>query len=136
MIQTKDPVIYDQRSQRTAIVKINVIPLSPNTEGQMFRVNDCYLTDVEDSVFGMVTIEKSISSKEIFWSNEQINQMEDYLESSHDFSGFTRVEKERKKLQIALFIDTTQTNLLPNGNTIYGLDPSDWEFTAPPPFTI
>jgi hypothetical protein len=42
--------------------------------------------------------------------------------------GLSKTDKEWKKRQIALLIDT-QTNLLPSGTTIYGLQPNDWEFS-------
>lgn len=119
MIQTKFPVICNQRNQRTAIVKVEVRPMLPTSDdGQKFLVVD----------WDMDNLENALSSKEVFWTNEQINQMEDYLEANNDFSLLTRVEKERKKLQLALMIDTA-SNLLPNGKTIYGLTPSDWELS-------
>jgi len=40
----------------------------------------------------------------------------------------TRVQKEVKKIVLGLMLDT-QTNLYPNGKTIYQLNPNDWEFT-------
>lgn len=118
MIQTKLPVVCSQRNQRTTIVKVEVKPLLPSDEGQKFLVIDWYMDNLDSA----------LSSKEVFWTNEQINDMESYLEANNDFSELTRVEKERKKLQLALMIDT-QTNLLPNGKTIYGLTPIDWELS-------
>jgi hypothetical protein len=38
------------------------------------------------------------------------------------------VDRDAKKIQIGLYIDTT-TNLLETGKTIYRLEPTDWELT-------
>ena len=126
MIQTKQAIICDAESQKEAIVKIEIRPMPPNNEGQKFLRVDWDANDAENAIF----------SKEVFWSNEQIDQMEGYLEANYDFSGLTRTEKEKKKLQLALMKTITETNLLPNGKTYYGLTALDWEFTPPPPFPI
>lgn len=126
MIQTKAPIICSAQSQKEAIVKIEIRPLPPVEDGQKFLRIDWDLSDTESALF----------SKEVFWTNEEIDQMETFLESNYDFSGLTRTEKEFKKLQLALMKTITETNLLPSGKTYYGLDPTDWEFTPPPPFPI
>jgi len=126
MIQTKQAVICDAESQKEAIVKIEIRPLPPQNDGQKFLRIDWDINDLENALF----------SKEVFWSNEQIDQMEGYLEANYDFIGLTRTEKEKKKLQLALMITITQTNLLPSGKTYYGVEPTGWEFTPPPPFPI
>lgn len=123
MIQTKLPVIYDQRSQKEGIVKLEIRPLLPTTEngieGQKFLVIDW---DVEN-------LENAIYSREVFWTNDEINEMESYLVANNDFSGMSRVYKEKKKLQLALFIDVT-TKLRANGKTLYGLTALDWELST------
>lgn len=127
MIQTKFPVVFSQRNQKQTIVKIEVRPSTVLAQGQKYLVIDWDINNYDSDLEKIVPI--AISSKEITYTDDQINQIEDYLEANHDFSGLTRVEKERKKLQLALMIDTTQTNLLPSGKTIYGLNPEDWEFS-------
>lgn len=119
MIQSKIPIEYGARNEKTGIIKIEVRKAeSPRTDGEEYLVIDWELENTGDAYF----------SKKVFWPNEQINQVNEYLEATNDFSGLTRVEVERKKLQLALMLDT-QTNLLPSGKTIYGLNPIDWEFS-------
>lgn len=117
MIQTKTAVEYGARSERFGIIKVEVRPDEIIPEGQYYLVVD-WDVDRNEAQF----------SKRVFWTNEQINNMEAYLEENYDFSRMTRIEKERRKLQLALMIDT-QTNLLTSGKTIYGLTPNDWEFS-------
>lgn len=119
MIQTKTPIVYGDRSENTGIIKVEVRPLAATVDGCKFLVADWDTTSESlDPIF----------SKEIFYSNERIDQIDAYLESTNDFSAMTKSEKELKKLQLALMLDT-QTNLLPSGKTIYRLTPSDWELT-------
>lgn len=126
MIQTKTAIICDAPNQKEAIVKIEIRPMPPIDAGQKFLRLDWDISDTQTAIL----------SKEVFWTNEEIDQMDSYLETTYDFSGLTRTEKESKKLQLALMFTITQTNLLPNGKTYYGLEPSGWEFTAPPPFQV
>jgi len=119
MIQSKIPVVYGSRNEKTGKIKIEVRKTeSPRTDGEEYLVIDWALENPNEAYF----------SKKAFWPNEQINQINEYLEANNDFSGLTRVEIEKKKLQLALMLDT-QTNLLPSGKTIYGLNPSDWELS-------
>jgi len=119
MIQTIFPIIVHNRNQIKSIVKVEVRPLPDKIEGgQKFLVIDWRLDTLESASF----------SKEIIWTTEQINAMNLYIEENYDLSGLTRVEAENRKYQIALMLDT-QTNLLDDGKTIYGLNPNDWEFS-------
>jgi hypothetical protein len=119
MIQSIIPVVYGSRNEKTGKIKIEVRKTeSSRTDGEEFLVIDWALDNTDDAYY----------SKKVFWTNEQINQVNDYLESVNDFSGLSRVEIEKKKLQLALMLDT-QTNLLASGKTIYGLTPGDWEFS-------
>jgi hypothetical protein len=119
MIQSIIPVVYGARNEKTGIIKIEVRKTeSPRTDGEEYLVIDWDDSNSNDAYF----------SKKVFWPNEQINQVNEYLEANNDFSGLTRVEIEKKKMQLALMLDT-QTNLLPSGKTIYGLNPGDWEFS-------
>ena len=67
-------------------------------------------------------------SKYVEWTNEQIDSTELFIENNYaeQLTGLNREEREYKKLQIALFIDTT-TNLLSDGKTIWSCEPEDWE---------
>jgi hypothetical protein len=119
MIQTKFPIVFGQRDERVSVIKIEV-RLEDNTQpdGDRYLVIDWDMNDTKDAWF----------SKKVFWSNEVIQQMNDYLESNYDFSGMSRKDSEYLKMVLALMIDTT-TNLLPSGKTIYRVTPNDWEFS-------
>jgi hypothetical protein len=119
MIQTKTAITYGDRSEKTGIIKVEVRQLEVKKEGTTFLVIDWdVLSTSVDPVF----------SKEVFWTNQEIDNMDNYLEQNNDFSALTKSEKEVKKTQLALYFDTL-FNLLPSGKTIYRLTPDDWELT-------
>lgn len=121
MIQTKQPIVYGPRNDKNGIIVIEVIPLMTTASGTNYLVND-WAKVGEELIIN--------NAKEVFYDNDKINQVDAYIEANHSvmLQGLTRTEKEWKKRQIALMIDT-QTNLLPSGTTIYGLTANDWEFT-------
>ena len=121
MIQTKIPITYGARNDKEGIILVEAIPLMTMELGTNYLVND----------WAKVGDELVINNaKEVFYTNEKINQIDAYIEVNYTaiLNGLSKTEKEWKKRQIALMLDT-QTNLLPSGTTIYGLTPSDWEFT-------
>lgn len=121
MIQTKTPIVYGARNDKNGVIVVEAIPLMTTDLGTNYLVND----------WAKVGDELVINNaKEVFYTNEQINSLDAYIEANFAalINGLSKTEKERKKRQIALLIDT-QTNLLPSGTTIYGLHPNDWEFT-------
>lgn len=120
MIQTKTPITYGDRSEKTGIIKVEVRPLETTTEGTRYLVIDWDISNHSND---------PVHSKEVFWTNQEIDAMDSYLEQNNDFSALTKSEKEMKKLQLALFFDTL-FNLLPSGKTIYRLTPDDWELTT------
>jgi hypothetical protein len=119
MIQTKQPIVYGDRSDKTAKIKIVIHSYSATPTGATYLVNDYAVIDGKDEI---------ISAKEVSYSNEQIDQLSAYIDSTTDFTGFTKTQKEWAKIKIGLMIDT-QTNLLESGKTIYKLTPQDWEFS-------
>jgi hypothetical protein len=118
MIQTKQPIVYGLRSEKVGVIRIEVRPQEITPIGQKFLVIDWDIANDKEAVF----------SKVVEWTNQEINTMDAYLEGNHDFSSLSRIEKEYKKLQMALYIDTI-SNLLPSGKTIYGLEPEKWMLT-------
>jgi hypothetical protein len=119
MIQTKQPIVYGDRDEKQGIILIEVRPLEMTQEGQKYLVIDWDISKEPKEAW---------KSKEVFYDNEKINQVDNYLESTNDFSEMTRTEREWKKIQLGLMLDT-QTNLLVSGKTIYGINPNDWEFS-------
>ena len=120
MIQTKQPIVYGARNEKTGIIKIEVRPETPVKDGCDYLVIDWDTSNDKDAYF----------SKRVFYTNERMDQLDTYIEANYQdlLTGLGKADRERKKIQIALMIDT-QTNLLPSGKTIYGLNPDGWEFT-------
>jgi hypothetical protein len=117
MIQTKEPILRN-RNGVLSVLKLEVRPDIKTTTGRKFLVIDWNTSDESSAYF----------SKYIHKTDEEIDTLEVYIETNYDLSGLDREKREYKKLQIALILDT-QTNLLEDGKTVYGLNPNDWEFT-------
>lgn len=120
MIQTKQIIIYGDRSQYEGRVLIEARPLEMKKEGINYLVIDWDISKEPA---------EAISSKEVFYDNAKINQLDAYLESTNDFSQMNKSEKEWQKVKLGLMLDT-KTNLRPDGKTIRGLNPDDWEFSV------
>lgn len=119
MIQTKIPIVFGQRDERLGIVKIEVrLEDDTQLDGNKYLVIDWDLNNTADAFF----------SRKVFWTNEQTEQMNSYLDSNYDFSELTKKEVDYLKLVLALMIDT-KTNLLSSGKTIYRQTPDVWEFS-------
>ncbi len=121
MIQTKTAFFYEDRGDKLAKIKVEISDYTTELSGANYTVNDWAVQ--ED---GTRTLYKT---KTVRFSNETINGLDAYISANNDFTRMTKTEREWKKLQIALMLDT-QTNLLSNGSTIYRLTPNDWEFTV------
>jgi hypothetical protein len=117
MIQTKQPILPNRNGVLSKL-KTEVRPDERTETGRKYLVIDWNLANTENAYF----------SKYVHWTNEQIDQMDAYILANYDLSGLTREEREFKKLQISLMLDT-QTNLFDGGKTIWGINPSDWEFS-------
>jgi len=121
MIQTKEIIAYGNRSDKQGKVKIEIRPVLVTEEGTKYLVIDWDIT---------LNSTDPIQSKEIFYTNEMIDGLDAMIEANFGamLVGLSRTKKEKKKLQIALMLDT-QTNLLTNGLTIYCLNPNQWEYS-------
>lgn len=120
MIQTKTIISYEKRANKKGIILIDIPFFVATKEGKTFTVNDYVLKeDGSKEIF---------SAKEVFRTNEELDNLDLYLEANNDFSELSPQVKEWKKIQLGLMIDT-QSNLFEDGKTIYDLEPSEWEFT-------
>jgi hypothetical protein len=119
MIQTKQQITYGDRDEKQGVILIEVRPLEMTKEGQKYLVIDWDISKEPKEAW---------KSKEVFYDNDKINQVDAYLESTNDFSEMTKIEKEWRKIQLGLMLDT-QTNLLVSGKTIYGINTNDWVFS-------
>jgi len=120
MIQTKFPIIYGDRDERMGQIMIEVRPQEMTKLGQNYLVIDWDITTPDNPV--------AWKSKVVFYDNNKIEEVNNYLMANNDFTGMTKPEREWKKVILALMLDT-QTNLLPSGKTIYRLNPENWEFS-------
>lgn len=114
MIQSIKPLLYAVRDgQKKGIIVIEVVSWTVTATGITYTVND-YDVNGDIRVF--------ISAKEVFRSWDQLNSLNDYLESLHDYAGLTKKEKEFAKVRHGLLLDT-QTK------PVYGSTPEDWVLT-------
>ena len=123
MIQTKTAFHYEDRGDKIAKIKVEIQSFTGSlNDGIIYEVTDWAIA--ED---GTRTLHKQ---KTVKYTNEQIDQLDAYIEGNFAKAllGLSKSEKERKKIQLALMIDT-QNNLLSSGYTIYRLTPEDWEFS-------
>jgi len=121
MIQTKNNIIYGDRDEKLGKIMIEVFPLRTTKEGTTYLVIDWDISKPNSDPY---------KSKEVFYDNDKINFLDAYIEDNfqQEISGLSKTDKEWKKMQIALMIDTT-TNLFQSNKTVYGIEPSDWEYT-------
>lgn len=127
MIQTKEIILCHLRNQIFGKYKIVITePIPDGIGGTRYTVSD-YIVDSE----GNETL--ATKPKDVTYPKEKIDMVDAYIEANYSslLQGLTRTQKEAKKIQIGLMLDT-KTNLLPNGKTIIGLNPDDWEFTPEP----
>lgn len=120
MIQTIEKIHYEKRSRKVGRILIDVHSFVCTKQGKIFTINDYVLK--EDGT------REIYSAREVYRSNEQLNQLDAYLEAIHDFSKLSSQEKEWKKIELGLMLDI-QSDIDDNGETIYELKPTDWEFT-------
>jgi hypothetical protein len=124
MIQTKNVILCIARNQKFGKLKMKVTEAIPDgIGGNIYTIED---TIIESD--GSEIIIKPI--KTVTYSKAQIDETDAYIEANFSdmLVGLAKTEKEQKKIQIGLMLDT-KTNLLENGKTTWGQTPNDWEFT-------
>lgn len=117
MIRTKTPIFYEDRGDASSVMEIEIHSFSVNKETSTYLVHDFVYKDDKRVIY---------KAKEVVYPTEYVNGIDAYIEANYDLSGLPKIEKEYKKLQIALFLDTT-TKLLATGKTIYRQPPANWE---------
>ena len=121
MIKTQIPVYYEIYGVKQDIVYIEIVDFLTTRDGKIYTRQDYRINENGGKEIIFV-------KRDIFYPNEKLIQTDAYIEQNFDFIGLNLVEKEWKKIQIALFLDVT-TNPYENGKTIYKLTPSDWQMT-------
>jgi len=119
MVQTKQPIFYEDRGDKQSIVIVEIDSYTIDKDGYLLTVKDYVLID---------NFKVCRNTKIVRYFNEQIDQLSEYIDANFDLSGLSKTAKDWKKIQIGLLVDTT-TNLLSTGKTIYRLEPTDWEMT-------
>ncbi|TDD77144.1 hypothetical protein [Flavobacterium caseinilyticum] len=119
MIRTTEEVYYEDRGPKKSIIETEIFSYSVTHEGINLLIHDYVFVD------GVKTIHKAT---EDFYSTLEMDTLDAYLFSDHDFSGMTKSEIDWKKLKEALMFDT-QYVLFPDGLTLYRTNPNIWEFT-------
>lgn len=122
MIKSTIPAYCDLRASKKAIIQIEIESYESTPLGTNYVVKDYTLTDDGNSN----QVKQLINTKTVFYSAEKINNLNLYLESEHDYSGMSKIERDWTKVTQGLLLET-QTNTYDDGLTIYRLNPNDWE---------
>lgn len=114
MIKSNIPLLYDARDgEKRGTVEIAVNGWTVNKEGISYTASDYCVTD---------GVKTWISDKSVFRSWDQLNSLNDYLESSNDYSGLTKKQREFRKVKHGLLLETQTT-------PVYGSVASNWVYT-------
>ncbi len=123
MIRTKQAIDYQDRGVKSSFVEIEIHSYATTKEGIELLVHDWVWVD------GVKTIYKAENH---FFSNMEVDALDAYLFANEQFieetKNMSKTQRDWHKLKIALMFDT-QVNVYLNGQTIYKLMPSDWEFS-------
>lgn len=112
MIQSKKQLIYDARNgEKQAVIQVEIDSWNVTKEVTTYSVIDYALINDQKVM---------ISQKQVNYDNATINQISHYLESTNDFSGLTKLERDWKKVTLALLIET-------QSKPLYGSLGIDWE---------
>lgn len=113
MIQSTIPLLYDARNgQKQAIIEIIVPEWTVNELGITYVVHDYAIT-------GEIREFIPKDNPDRFRSWDQLNSLNDYLESTYDYSGMTKKEMEFAKLKHGLLLEA-QTK------PVFGSQPNQW----------
>ncbi|MWB93001.1 hypothetical protein GON26_01380 [Flavobacterium sp. GA093] len=111
MIRSTVPLLYDARNgEKSAIVEIEIPSWQTGQDGITYNVRDYAINN---------DVKEFISSKFVFYSWDQINSLNDYIESIYVYSGLTKKETEYLKVKHALLLETKT-------RPIYGSNANLW----------
>lgn len=115
MIKSTIELVYDARNgEKQAIIQIEITSWVTNQIGVTYTVNDYAVGENE--------AKQLINTKDVFYTNEQLNQMDVLISSNTDFTGMSRTEIEWLKVKNALLYVTQQA-------PVYGSIASNWILT-------
>ena len=112
MIKSTIELVYDARKgEKKAVIQMEITSWITNHAGITYTVND-YAISANGS-------KQLINTKDVFYSVDQVDQMDLLISSTIDFAGMSKTEIEWLKLKKALLYVTKQ---LP----VYGSAPENW----------
>jgi hypothetical protein len=122
MVQSKIQLSYG--SSRTlynqAIIRLAITSWTVTKEGTIYEIDN--LAVQQD---GSTILDEHVTK---FVPNEKLLQIDAYLQANYSYQGLNKVERDwiKAKHGLLLFV---QTDLFPNGKTIYQSEPQYWELT-------
>lgn len=112
MIKSTTELNYDARhGGKHAVIEIEISSWLTNQAGVIYTVNDYAVGENE--------AKQLINSKDVFYTSEQINQMDELISSTTDFTGLSRTEIEWLKVKKTLLYVTQQA-------PVYGSNAANW----------
>lgn len=115
MIKSTIELIYDARNgEKIAVIQIEITNWITNQNGVTYTVND-YAVGENDA-------KMLINTKDVFYTSEQIDQMDALISSNTNFTGLSRTEIEWLKVKKVLHYVTQQA-------PVYGSIASNWVLT-------
>lgn len=114
MIKSTVALLYDARNgQKSAVIEMEVSSWEVSSNGVRYNVNDY-------AVIG--NVKELISTKTVLYSWDQINSLNDYLESQNTYKGLNKRDLEFLKVKQALLLETKT-------NPVYLSTPNQWIYT-------
>lgn len=114
MIKSTIQLLYDARNgQKQAIIEMEVKNWETGPEGVKYFVRDYAVNG---------TVRELINEKEVFYFWDQINSLNEYIESINTYTGLSKKELEYTKIQHALLIETKT-------NPVYCSTAENWVLT-------
>lgn len=117
MIQSTIPLLYDARNgEKSAIIEIEIVSWQSTASGVVYVVRDYAINN---------DVREFISEKLVTYTWDQINSLNDYMDSQYNYGGLVKKELEFTKIKHALLLET-QTR------PVYGSTANQWVLTEVP----
>lgn len=123
MIQSKIQLNYgnSRTGYGLAIIRVKITSWTVTPEGTIYEIDNLRL-----QADGSTILDEHVTK---FVDNSKILQLDAYLEENYSYTGLNKVERDWLKAKHGLLL-FVQTDLYPNGKTIYQTEPKYWELTA------
>lgn len=123
MIQSKIQLNYgnSRTGYGLAIIRVKITSWTVTPEGTIYEIDNLRLQDD-----GSTILDEHVTK---FVENSKILQLDAYLEANYSYTFLNKVERDWLKAKHGLLL-FVQTDLYPNGKTIYQTEPQYWELTS------